>query len=336
MYRNCLQIVPSSGSTRAMDVLSEIFSSLRLQAGLYFSAVLRGGFAVRLPADRRRIRFHLVLEGACVVTIPEFEQVRLGEGDLVLIPDGASQVLSSETSIAGAVDLAELLSHSPPMEGILHVGEAGPVCRLLCGFLRFDEAIDHPLLASLPPMIVLRQTDAPGSSAIAAALALLRAETDDAGAGQAPVLERIVEILLMQVVRSSLSGHAIYSNGFARALADPRLSRALSAIHSRIDADWNLDTLAGCAGMSRSRFAESFTTAVGLTPFAYLTRWRMIRARELLAQPNLDMAEVAERCGYRSVPAFGRRFVAIFGIGPGEWRRQIQPYRQIAGPPQTI
>ena len=110
-----------------MDVLSEIFSSLRLQAGLYFSAVLRGGFAVRLPVDRRRIRFHLVLEGECMVTVPELQQVRLGEGDLVLIPDGASQVLSSETSIAGAVDLAELLAHSPPVDGILQVGEAGPV-----------------------------------------------------------------------------------------------------------------------------------------------------------------------------------------------------------------
>ena len=139
---------------------------------------------------------------------------------------------------------------------------------------------------------------------MAAALALLRAETADAGARQAPVLHRIVEILLMQVVRSSLSDHALYPNGFARALADPRLSRALSAMHSRIDAEWDLATLAGRAGMSRSRFAESFTSAVGLTPFAYLTRWRMIRARELLAQPNLDMAEIAERCGYRSVLGF--------------------------------
>lgn len=319
-----------------MDVLTEVFSSLRLEAGLYFSAVLRGGYAVRLPVDRRRIRFHLVLEGQCVVTVPELEQVRLGEGDLVLIPDGASQVLSSGPRIADALDLVEILSHSPPVDGILHFGEAGPVCRLLCGFLRFDEAIDHPLLANLPPMIVLRQTDAPASSGIKAALALLRAEAGTAESGQAPVLHRIVEILLMQVVRSSLTDHAAYSNGFARALADPRLCRALSAIHSRIDADWNLDTLAACAGMSRSRFAESFTMAVGLTSFAYLTRWRMIKARDLLAQPNLDMAEIAERCGYRSVPAFGRRFAAIFGVGPGEWRRQAGPYRQIAAPAQAI
>ncbi|MCY0094643.1 AraC family transcriptional regulator [Hoeflea ulvae] len=313
-----------------MDVLTEIFSTLRLQAGLYFSTAIRGDFAIGLAAERRRIRFHLVLEGKCVVTVPDQDQISLAQGDLVLIPDGAPQILSSGENVAAPVDLDDLIARVPPVDGVLHHGDVGPLCRILCGFLRFDEAIDHPVLDSLPPMIPLRQSCDAAPSGVAASLALLHAETSEPGAGQASILHRIVEILLMQIVRSSLPDHAAHPNGFARALADPRLSRALSAMHSGFETAWDIEMLAARAGMSRSRFAESFSATVGMTPFAYLTRWRMIKARELLQQPGLDMAEIAERCGYRSVPAFGRRFAAMFAVGPGEWRRQAQSYSQNA------
>jgi len=309
-----------------MDVLSEIFSVLRLEAGLYFSTCLRGDFAVRLAAEHRHIRFHLALEGECVVTVPGQQQARLVEGDLVLIPDGASQILSSGIDVCSAIDLGDVLSRAPPADGVLTFGEEGALCRLLCGFVRFDEALDHPVLNNLPPVIVLPRhggrADGEGAAGVTAALALLRAEAEAAQGGQTSIIHRVVEILLMQTVRSSLVEQGPNAASFPGALADPRLSRALTAIHSEAERGWNVDTLARAAGMSRTRFAQRFTEAIGLAPIAYLTQWRMIKARQLLGQPGLDMAEIAERCGYQSVPAFGRRFAATFGTGPGEWRRQ--------------
>jgi AraC-like DNA-binding protein len=307
-----------------MDVLSEIFSALRLEAGLYFSTCFRGEFAVRLAGERRRIRFHLVLEGSCVVTVPDQAPVRLSEGDLALIPEGAPQVLSSGEDINGALDLDMVLSRMPPVGGILHFGEEGDLCRLLCGFLRFDEAISHPVLENLPPLIVMPQPDGNQLAGITAALALLRAEAGDQGAGQVSIVLRTVEILLMQAARHRLSDPGPESGGFASALSDPRLYRALRAIHSQFEQPWDVDGLASVAGMSRSRFAHWFIRSVGMTPMAYLTRWRMIRARQLLSTPGLDLAEIAERCGYRSVPAFGRRFAQIYGVGPGTWRKRAR------------
>ncbi|WP_052161434.1 AraC family transcriptional regulator [Hoeflea sp. BAL378] len=314
-----------------MDIYSEVFSALRLEAGLYFRACLRGDFALRLAEEQRRIRFHLVLDGACFVTVPGQDQVRLARGDFVLIPDGAAQTLSSGRDVSAAVALSDALSRAQPVDGEFRYGAGDPLCRLLCGFLRFDEALDHPLLKGLPPLIVLQRSDDPAAAGITAALALLRAEADGPGAMQASIIHRVVEILLMQTVRSGLAGQAAPAALYSAALAHPRLFRALSAIHSRPEAAWTVDSLAAVAGMSRSRFAQIFTRAVGMTPVGYLTHWRMIRARELLAAPGPGMADIAARCGYLSVPAFGRRFAATFGIGPGEWRRRSRSSAENAG-----
>jgi len=77
--------------------------------------------------------------------------------------------------------------------------------------------------------------------------------------------------------------------------------------------------------MSRGGFSERFTRVVGSPPIEYLRRWRLIKARALLASSGLDMAEIAERCGYRSVPSFSRRFKTAFGVGPGRFRRSRDP-----------
>ena len=77
--------------------------------------------------------------------------------------------------------------------------------------------------------------------------------------------------------------------------------------------------------MSRARFAARFAEVVGLPPIGYLTAWRLMKARALLAESGLDMAEIASRCGYASVPSFSRRFKTAFGVGPGSYRREARP-----------
>jgi transcriptional regulator GlxA family with amidase domain len=84
---------------------------------------------------------------------------------------------------------------------------------------------------------------------------------------------------------------------------------------------WRVGDLAALSAMSRTRFAARFTEAVGQTPMDYLTGWRLMKARGLLASSALGMADIAERCGYASVPSFSRRFKERFGIGPGGFRR---------------
>jgi len=200
---------------------------------------------------------------------------------------------------------------------VLAAGSGSPRTSILCGFLAFDELLRHPVFAALPAVMVLKSGEPP----FAAALRLLDEEAALSGPGATMALHKIVEILLMQALRGAAGGGGD-SRGFVAALRDARLGRGLEAIHAEPHRPWTIDTLSGLAGMSRSSFSDRFTRTVGMSPHAYLTRWRMIRAREMLAEAGLDMTEIAERCGYDSVAAFARRFKETFGIAPGAWRRQ--------------
>lgn len=141
-----------------MDLLSDVLTHLRLRGGLYFRADFSGAWAVAVPADRRRVRFHLVLSGECFVSVAEGpEPVKLAAGDAALIPHGAAQELSHEPGrepVAlesllerGALDGDGRLHHAAPGRGL--------GASLLCGYCRFDEGLDPPLLSHLPALLVL-------------------------------------------------------------------------------------------------------------------------------------------------------------------------------------
>lgn len=300
------------------DVISEVFSALRLRSALYFSAVLGRGAAVQVPQERRRIRFYLLLQGQCWLRMDGIEPVLLSEGDIALIPNGASQILSIEPD-GRALPLEKVVEGGALSEGVLKVGMGAARASLLCGFCQFDESADHPALAGLPPLVHLRVTDLGAEPWVAASLKLLALEAGLNAQGTTAILGRLIEIVVIQSARRLLS--SADGNGFIAALADPSLSRALHAIHRLPERPWRVSDLAQQAGMSRARFADRFTETVGIPPMEYLTRWRLIKARTLLTDSNLSLEDIAEQCGYASLPSFTRRFKHRFGVGPGAFRR---------------
>lgn len=299
------------------DVLSDVFTTLRVDSDLYFRAELRGDAAVALPRERRRIRFHLVRAGRCRVAVDGAGPVELTEGDLAVVPDGAGETLSAGDG--PATPLGAILAAGGLADGVLRHGAGDGGARLLCGFCQLDPALDHPVTASLPPLLAVRLRDLGAEPWAAATLRLLALEADLDGQGGRAVLGRLLEIVLVQAMRRLVPADG--PAGFVAALSDRALSRALAAMHRRPEAAWTLDGLAREAGMSRARFADRFAATVGQPAIAYLTAWRLARARLLLATTGLDMAEIAERCGYASVPSFSIRFRKSFGLGPGAFRR---------------
>jgi AraC-like DNA-binding protein len=310
-------IVPRFMDPDKSDILSEVFSVLRLTSSLYFRAELGSGAAVLVPRERRHIRFHLALAGQCTLVVGEGMGVTLAQGEIALVPDGAAQVIAADPQ-AIACPLGDLIAAGALRDGVLAGGAPPARAVLLCGFLEFDEAVPHPLLASLPGLIHLRAVDLGAEPWVAAALRLLELEANYAASGSRAILARLVEIILIQATRR-LAAHE--GHGFLGALADPRLSAALKAMHADPARAWRVGDLAALSAMSRTRFAARFTEAVGQTPMDYLTGWRLMKARGLLASSALGMADIAERCGYASVPSFSRRFKERFGIGPGGFRR---------------
>lgn len=302
------------------DVLSEVFSVLRLTSTLYFRASLSGPFSVEVPQVARRIRFHLVRHGSCWVSVPGVAPVSLGPGDVTLIPNGVRQVIAAESALP-PTSLAELMAAGAVSEGVLKHG-VGPVgAELVCGFCSFDDSLDHPVLRDLPALIVLRPADLGAEPWAAAGLRLLQLEADYNGPGATAILSRLIEVIVIQAARRAVGAMREHPSGFLAALTDPALSKALTALHAAPERDWRVMDLAAVAAMSRAGFARRFAEAVGVTPIGYLTEWRLAKARALLSETRLSMDDIAERCGYRSVPSFTRRFKARFGEGPGSFRR---------------
>jgi AraC-like DNA-binding protein len=293
---------------------------LRISSELYFRAELAGDFAIELPSERRHIRFHLVRRGRCWIALPGGEARALSEGDLAIVPDGVAQILSSSPDVA-PVPLMQVLTEGALHDGVLKHGTGDRHTGLLCGFCRFDEGIDHPVLANLPALMVLRPGELGGEPWATAALRLLSMEADLNGQGAGGILGRLLEIIFMQAVRRMTSGQNGTVTGYMAALSDVQLSRALQAIHKEPHHTWTIQALAERAGMSRARFADRFTAVVGMPPIGYLTAWRLIKARAMLSSTDLGMEDIAGRCGYASVPSFSRRFKQTFNVGPGTYRR---------------
>jgi AraC-like DNA-binding protein len=206
--------------------------------------------------------------------------------------------------------------------------------RMLCGFCAFDEAIRHPGLALIDDHVVLRGGDRckplqqlphepPHDAPHRAVLAAITDLATSRRPGWQAALARLVEVVVLEILGSQL-GKDDLPPGVLAGLADPRISRALTVMHRNPEQDWNAESLARHAGMSRTRFVVRFGACVGVPPMQYLQDWRMIRARTMLRDTNLSMDEVALRCGYQSMPAFSRRFKARFGEGPGGYRRSLR------------
>jgi AraC-like DNA-binding protein len=182
---------------------------------------------------------------------------------------------------------------------------------LVCATVDLGGEQGNPIGQSLPGLIVLPLASHP---ALAPVCDLLVAEAFSEGGGRQAALDRLFDYLLILIVRHVV-GSGIVTGGLLAGLADPRLARALTAVHEAPKKRWSLEDLADLAGMSRTRFAAHFRAVVGKTPIDYLTLWRMTIARQLLAKGK-PVQSVANAVGYDSAAAFSRVFARVTGQPP--------------------
>jgi AraC-like DNA-binding protein len=138
--------------------------------------------------------------------------------------------------------------------------------------------------------------------------------------GSATVMTRLADVIVIHAIRSWLE-QADLTSGWLAAARDPQIGRAMSQIHQHPERAWSVAALAGVAGLSRSRFSERFSELAHTAPMQYVTRVQMYRASELLRGARLTIAELAQRFGYESEPAFARAFKRHIGEPPGAVRR---------------
>jgi AraC-like DNA-binding protein len=311
-----------------IDPLSEVVALLQPGAPLSKQVAASAPWAVR-RSETGRPFYMVVLEGSCRLRVDGQTQsglITLHEGDFVLIPAARAFATSSvDCEPPGEGEAVD--TPIAPMPGGARIGDPrAPVdTRLQVGHCVFGSPDARMLVSLLPAWVHVR-----GDPRLRTLSQLVAEESRAQRPARELVLSRLLEVLLVEALRSSAGGQA--SPGLVRGLSDPRLAVALRALHERPGAAWTVARLARAAAMSRSAFHERFGREVGLAPMEYVLAWRMALARQMLGQGRASIAEIAERVGYASVGTFGVAFTRQVGLPPGRYARSVR--READGRPR--
>jgi AraC-like DNA-binding protein len=309
-----------------MDVLADVLERTRARGCVFARSVLHAPWGFGFEAERG-VRFHLVLEGGCWLRGDGHDPLRLDAGDMVFVTAEGAYELADEKDGA-TVPFEPLLCGVRERRSLEWPGP-GPVTRLVCGAYRFDHDGPLPMLRELPPLLLVRAGESRRHAGLRSTLAMLAAEVERREPGSRTIADRLVDVLLVQVLRVWLEREKGEAPGWASALRDAEVARALELIHRRPAEHWTLEALGREVGLSRSAFARRFTAAVGEPAMAYLGRWRMAVAAQLLRDTELPVTAVAHRVGYDSAFAFSIAFKRATGRSPSAHRAR-RPAASIA------
>jgi len=274
-----------------MDKISSLVGRYSFRARVFFNGVFcdSNTFAENKSAGQ----LHLVRKGPVVFRHEGAPALRIEQPAMVFYPRGTA--------------------HS------LEVPD-GASATLLCAHICFEDGGANPLARALPACLYLPLV---GMPALGHTLELLFAEAAGKEQGRDVILDRLCDVLMIQVLRHEFETGTL-SIGLLAGLADRQLAPALGAIHARPHEPWQLETLAREACMSRARFTEHFRNVVGMPPGEYLTRWRIGIAQNLLRK-GIPVKVVSSQAGYTSAPAFTRAFTALVGVSPRQWLKEGVP-----------
>jgi AraC-like DNA-binding protein len=313
------EMLGRSSDPPAADALSEVLQDLRVSGASYGRCELASPWGIDFPAQREA-RFHFVARGRCWLRSPEKEWIALEAGDVVLLPHGAVHALADavrqRTKPIDEFPLQEIGERTY----LLSAGGSGARTILACCSVSFEEPAVHPLLELMPPMLLVRN-GATNDPSLPALLETMSEEMLSHRVGAAGMMRRLADVVITRVIRAWVESRRADTSGWLAAIRDPKIGRALAAIHRRPGEPWSLDALADVARISRSRFAERFAAVLGMPPAQYLARWRMHLAAGWLRNDRLTVAEVATRLAYESEASFSRAFKRSVGVPPSALRR---------------
>lgn len=295
-----------------MDPFLDLIRLLRPRATLWggLEGAGRWGVSFRKKDD---LLFCWLERGECQLTRALFEPLPLQRNDFVLIRTTAPFALTSDPSLVPEdSDAAVAAAKDPKLK--LGQGTDCPVT-LHGGRFVFDTANENLLTGLLPPLVRVAANDT-SSSRVRSLLTMNMAESLRPGPGSEFIIARLMELILVEILR----GPALRVNqeqaGLLAGLADPVTACALSAIHKNLAHNWTVHDLARLCGVSRSSFAERFRKVMGMGPIEYIQDWRMARAKDELRYGTRSISQVAFDVGFQSSSAFSTAFTRAVGCSP--------------------
>ena len=300
-----------------MDPLSQTIALLRPRGLLWKQFEARDDWAVRFPTHEGAVFCHIV-SGSCVLQMPGQTPRRFSDGDFFFLTAPPVWTLGTSPALV-STDVTRPDAPSGVHARTIADGQSRPAYRLLGGHFRFDD-VNSALRRRLLPDMVGVPSQGRGAGRLKGALDSIGDEATSDRPGRSLVLERLLELLLVEVIRNA--GSRSRYPGLLAGLSDHRIAAALNALHADIKKSWTIARLADIAGMSRSAFAERFCRTVGLPPINYLSQWRMAVARDMLRSGQHRLADIAVACGYQSASAFSTAFMRTVGCPPSRYASQ--------------
>lgn len=301
-----------------MDVLADVLtvSSVHGTVGAQIEAGTDWGW---WNAPTPGAAIHAVTSGSAWLLAGDAPPLELVAGDVVLLPRGAAHVLASDPRAAARTgpEAFDRCEHLP--DGRVRIGTGTARTHILCAHYERDPAVSLPVLDVLPDLTHVRSEDR--DMPLAGTVGLLAHEMTHPGPAGAVVLDRLVDVLLVQMLRAWMADRpAPTGPSWLAALTDPVVSSAMAAMHAEPARGWTTAMLAREIAVSRTTLTRRFAAAADISPGAYLTRWRMDLAAQRLRDTDASLEEIARSIGYTSPYAFSRAFRRAHGLAPGRYR----------------
>ncbi|WP_371633935.1 AraC family transcriptional regulator [Streptomyces sp. NBC_01259] len=316
-----------------MDALAGLLDGPRARGAFLLRMVMEPPWSVRIE-DRAPLCLMSMTDGeAWIVPADDAEPVLLRPGDLAIARGPEPYTVADRPGTRPRTRIGPggvcTTLRGEPLAQSMHLGvrtwgnAPDGEASMLVGTYLLDGEISRRLLDALPALILLpgdRDGDGVGDRRGSPLLTLLDREIARDEPGQSVVLDRLLDLLLIDALRTWFSRPGAEAPAWYRAMGDPVVGQALRLLQNEPAHPWTVAALAGRTGVSRAGLARRFTELVGEPPMAYLTGWRLAVAADLLRETDATVEAVARKVGYSQAFAFSTAFKRVRGVGPQDYR----------------
>ncbi|MCE7004240.1 AraC family transcriptional regulator [Kibdelosporangium philippinense] len=310
-----------------MDALANLLDGPRARGAFLLKVVLDPPWGIHVK-DEATLALVTMMRGGGWVMLGDAAPMRMNVGDVVIARGPAPYVLADDPATPPQVvilpgDHCVTLWGEPLAEklglGIRTWGDSvDSGTMMLIGTYQISGEVSRRLLDALPPMMIV-----PAGTWDSPIIPVLADEIVKDEPGQSVVLDRLLDLVLITVLRAWFARAEAETPAWYRAHGDPVVGAALRMIYNDPAQPWTVASLADATGVSRATFARRFTELVGESPMAFLTDWRLVLAADLLQEPDATVGSVARKVGYGSSFALSAAFKRVRGVSPRQHRESL-------------
>ena len=296
------------------NVIGDVLETLRFRGTIFFSSELAAPWGMSLEQVGFP-RFHVPLSGKFFIGTDNKDAIGVQDTEIIMLPNGSSHWIADQpgrklipSKLAGkACELGRPLFQQGQITN-----------RLMCGLVKYDHAVSHPILDSFPQIMhfpELKPTDPVWMSAL-----LIDTEMRSTQGNGSPIVDRLTEAFFLQLLNRYVSENR-EATGFLAALSDRRVHQALLLIHQELRLNWTLELLSERVGMSRATLNRHFQDTVGVAPMTYVLNWRIVKAYSLIKYSSATLDQIAESIGFMSARTLSKAFQRQYNCTPSELRQ---------------